>query len=138
MAGLHRLLVHKERLFNAWVIIIAAGIDGRLPNVVGGLMECPVIAVPSNRGYGASFGGLAALLTRLSSCAAGVGVMNIDHGFGAGGLTHRINRFVTKGEAYGITTRHCTSNVPRFGHATIIVRRPLSPSFSSFVRTSYE
>jgi NCAIR mutase (PurE)-related protein len=91
VAGLHRLLGRKERLFDARVIIVAAGMDGVLPSVVGGLVECPVIAVPTSRGYGASFGGLAALLTMLNSCAAGVGVMNIDNGFGAGCLAHRIN-----------------------------------------------
>ena len=91
VAGLHRLLVQKERLFDARVIIVAAGMDGVLPSVVGGLVGCPVIAVPTSRGYGASFGGLAALLTMLNSCAAGVGVMNIDNGFGAGCLAHRIN-----------------------------------------------
>lgn len=91
VAGLHRLLGRKERLFDARVIIVAAGMDGVLPSVVGGLVECPVVAVPTSRGYGASFGGLAALLTMLNSCAAGVGVMNIDNGFGAGCLAHRIN-----------------------------------------------
>jgi NCAIR mutase (PurE)-related protein len=91
VAGLHRLLGRKERLFTASVIIVAAGMDGVLPSVVGGLVDCPVIAVPTSRGYGASFGGLAALLTMLNSCAAGVGVMNIDNGFGAGCLAHRIN-----------------------------------------------
>ncbi len=91
VAGLHRLLGRKDRLFTARVIIVAAGMDGVLPSVVGGLVDCPVIAVPTSRGYGASFGGLAALLTMLNSCAAGVGVMNIDNGFGAGCLAHRIN-----------------------------------------------
>ncbi len=91
VAGIHRLLGRKERLFEARVIIVVAGMDGALPSVVGGLVECPVIAVPTSRGYGASFGGLAALLTMLNSCAAGVGVMNIDNGFGAGCLAHRIN-----------------------------------------------
>jgi pyridinium-3,5-biscarboxylic acid mononucleotide synthase len=91
VAGLHRLLGRKERLFNARVIVVVAGMDGVLPSVVGGLVDCPVIAVPTSRGYGASFGGLAALLTMLNSCAAGVGVMNIDNGFGAGCLAHRIN-----------------------------------------------
>ena len=91
VAGLHRLLGRKERLFDARVIIVVAGMDGALPSVVGGLVNCPVIAVPTSRGYGASFGGLAALLTMLNSCAAGVGVMNIDNGFGAGCLAHRIN-----------------------------------------------
>jgi NCAIR mutase (PurE)-related protein len=91
VAGLHRLLGRKDRLFNARVAIVVAGMDGVLPSVVGGLVDCPVVAVPTSRGYGASFGGLAALLTMLNSCAAGVGVMNIDNGFGAGCLAHRIN-----------------------------------------------
>ena len=91
VAGLHRLLGRKDRLFEARVVIVAAGMDGVLPSVVGGLVDCPVVAVPTSRGYGASFGGLAALLTMLNSCAAGVGVMNIDNGFGAGCLAHRIN-----------------------------------------------
>ncbi len=91
VAGLHRLLGRKDRLFDANVIVVVAGMDGVLPSVVGGLVSCPVIAVPTSRGYGASFGGLAALLTMLNSCAAGVGVMNIDNGFGAGCLAHRIN-----------------------------------------------
>lgn len=91
VAGLHRLLGRKEQLFNARVIIVVAGMDGALPSVVGGLVRCPVIAVPTSCGYGASFGGLSALLTMLNSCAAGVGVMNIDNGFGAGCLAHRIN-----------------------------------------------
>ena len=73
------------------VIVVVAGMDGVLPSVVGGLVSCPVVAVPTSRGYGASFGGLAALLTMLNSCSAGVGVMNIDNGFGAGCLAHRIN-----------------------------------------------
>ena len=92
VAGLHRLLGRKERLFDARVIIVVAGMDGALPSVVGGLVQCPVIAVPTSRGYGASFGGLAALLTMLNSCAAGVGVMNIDNGFGAGVAAALINR----------------------------------------------
>lgn len=95
VAGLHRLLDRKERLFDARVIIVVAGMDGVLPSVVGGLVSCPVIAVPTSRGYGASFGGLSALLTMLNSCAAGVGVMNIDNGFGAGCLAHRINMMGT-------------------------------------------
>ncbi|MBL8073735.1 MAG: nickel pincer cofactor biosynthesis protein LarB [Nitrospira sp.] len=91
VAGIHRLLGKKDRLFDARVIIVVAGMDGVLPSVVGGLVHCPVIAVPTSRGYGASFGGVAALLTMLNSCAAGVGVMNIDNGFGAACLAHRIN-----------------------------------------------
>ena len=91
MAGLHRLLGQQERLHEARALIVVAGMDGVLPSVVGGLVRQPVIAVPTSRGYGAHFGGLAALLTMLNSCAAGVGVMNIDNGFGAGCLAHRIN-----------------------------------------------
>ena len=91
VAGLHRLLGQQERLYQARVVVVVAGMDGVLPSVVGGLVRQPVIAVPTSRGYGASFGGLAALLTMLNSCAAGVGVMNIDNGFGAGCLAHRIN-----------------------------------------------
>jgi pyridinium-3,5-biscarboxylic acid mononucleotide synthase len=87
-----RVLGKKDRLFEAKVVVVVAGMDGVLSSVVGGLVESPVIAVPTSRGYGASFGGLAALLTMLNSCAAGVGVMNIDNGFGAGCLAHRINR----------------------------------------------
>jgi pyridinium-3,5-biscarboxylic acid mononucleotide synthase len=91
VAGIHRLLDRRKRLAEANVIVVVAGMDGVLPSVVGGLVGCPVVAVPTSRGYGASFGGLAALLTMLNSCAAGVGVMNIDNGFGAGCLAHRIN-----------------------------------------------
>ncbi len=91
VAGLHRILSHHDRLQMPRVIIVVAGMDGVLPSVVGGLVSCPVIAVPTSRGYGANFGGLAALLTMLNSCAAGVGVFNIDNGFGAGCLAHRIN-----------------------------------------------
>jgi len=91
VAGIHRLLERRKRLTEANVIVVVAGMDGVLPSVVGGLVGCPVVAVPTSRGYGASFGGLAALLTMLNSCAAGVGVMNIDNGFGAGCLAHRIN-----------------------------------------------
>jgi NCAIR mutase (PurE)-related protein len=91
VAGLHRVLRRHDRLLRARVLVVVAGMDGVLPSVVGGLVARPVIAVPTSRGYGASFGGLAALLTMLNSCAAGVGVMNIDNGFGAGCLAHRIN-----------------------------------------------
>lgn len=91
VAGLHRVLGRQERLLRARVLVVIAGMDGVLPSVVGGLVDRPVIAVPTSRGYGASFGGLAALLTMLNSCASGVGVMNIDNGFGAGCLAHRIN-----------------------------------------------
>ncbi len=84
VAGVHRLLAYRERLDAARVIIVVAGMDGVLPSVVGGLVDKPVIAVPTSVGYGASFGGLAALLTMLNSCASGVAVVNIDNGFGAG------------------------------------------------------
>ncbi len=91
VAGIHRLFNRHERLLKARVIVVVAGMDGALPSVIGGLVNRPVIAVPTSRGYGASFGGLAALLTMLNSCAAGIGVVNIDNGFGAGCLAHRIN-----------------------------------------------
>lgn len=92
VAGLHRLLNHQELIQQAAVIIVVAGMEGALPSVVGGLTERPVIAVPTSIGYGASFGGLAALLAMLNSCAAGVGVVNIDNGFGAAALATAINR----------------------------------------------
>lgn len=84
VAGIHRLLEHRERLQSAEVIIVVAGMEGALASVVGGLVSQPVIAVPTSVGYGASFGGLAALLTMLNTCACGVVVVNIDNGFGAG------------------------------------------------------
>jgi len=92
VAGIHRLLAHTERLDNASVIIVVAGMEGALASVVGGLVGCPVIAVPTSVGYGASFGGVAALLAMLNSCATGVGVVNIDNGFGAACLASMINR----------------------------------------------
>ncbi len=92
VAGIHRLLAHAEVLQRANVLIVVAGMDGALPSVVGGLVEAPVIAVPTSVGYGASFGGLAALLTMLNSCAPGVAVVNIDSGFAAGYLATVINR----------------------------------------------
>lgn len=91
VAGLHRLLARREELGSAAVIIVVAGMDGALPSVVGGLVRVPVIAVPTSVGYGASFQGLAALLTMLNSCAAGVTVVNIDNGFGAAVAASRIN-----------------------------------------------
>jgi len=91
VAGLHRILDQRAVLEAANAIVVAAGMDGVLPSVVGGLVPAPVIAVPTSVGYGASFHGLAALLTMLNSCAAGVAVVNIDNGFGAGVLAHRIN-----------------------------------------------
>jgi NCAIR mutase (PurE)-related protein len=91
VAGLHRVLAKKDELLDAAVIIVIAGMDGALPSVVGGLVSVPVIAVPTSVGYGASFGGLAALLSMLNSCAAGVTVVNIDNGFGAAMAASRIN-----------------------------------------------
>jgi pyridinium-3,5-biscarboxylic acid mononucleotide synthase len=90
VAGIHRLLADSERLRQADVIIVVAGMEGALPSVVGGLVSVPVIAVPTSVGYGASFGGLAALLGMLNSCAAGVTVVNIDNGFGAAAAASRI------------------------------------------------
>lgn len=92
VAGLHRLLDQKEKILEANVLVAVAGMEGALASVVGGLVDRPVIAVPTSIGYGASFGGLAALLSMLNSCAAGVSVVNIDNGFGAGYLAHMINR----------------------------------------------
>lgn len=91
VAGLHRLLGQVERIQAANVVIVVAGMEGALASVVGGLVSKPLIAVPTSVGYGASFEGLAALLAMLNSCAAGVGVVNIDNGFGAGRLAHTIN-----------------------------------------------
>jgi NCAIR mutase (PurE)-related protein len=91
IAGIHRLLHERERLWAARVIIVVAGMEGALPSVVGGLVGVPVIAVPTSVGYGASFGGLSALLGMLNSCAAGVAVVNIDNGFGAGVMASTIN-----------------------------------------------
>ncbi len=92
VAGIHRLLARRELLCSASVIIVVAGMEGALPSVVGGLVDKPVIAVPTSIGYGASFGGIAALLGMLNSCAAGVTVVNIDNGFGAACAASLINR----------------------------------------------
>ncbi len=91
VAGLHRLLNHTQELMDATVVIAIAGMEGALASVVGGLVDCPVIAVPTSVGYGAAFGGLAALLSMLNSCASGVSVVNIDNGFGAGYLANMMN-----------------------------------------------
>jgi hypothetical protein len=91
VAGLHRTLAHLDDIMNANVIIAIAGMEGALASVIGGLADCPVIAVPTSVGYGASFGGLSALLSMLNSCASGVSVVNIDNGFGAGYLASMIN-----------------------------------------------
>jgi pyridinium-3,5-biscarboxylic acid mononucleotide synthase len=92
VAGIHRLLHQRDRLVRARVAIVCAGMEGALPSVVGGLVSCPVIAVPTSVGYGASFNGLAALLGMLNSCASNVTVVNIDNGFGAGYVASLINR----------------------------------------------
>jgi pyridinium-3,5-biscarboxylic acid mononucleotide synthase len=92
VAGIHRLMQNRERLTEARVIVVCAGMEGALPSAVGGLVSCPVIAVPTSVGYGASFNGLAALLGMLNSCASNVTVVNIDNGFGAGYVASLINR----------------------------------------------
>ena len=91
VSGLHRLLAHADEIMSATVIVAVAGMEGALASVVGGLADCPVIAVPTSVGYGTAFGGLSALLSMLNSCASGVSVVNIDNGFGAGFLASRIN-----------------------------------------------
>lgn len=97
VAGLHRLLAHGAEIADARAIVAIAGMEGALASVIGGLADCPVIAVPTSVGYGASFGGVAALLSMLNSCASGVSVVNIDNGFGAGYLASMINHIgVTK------------------------------------------
>lgn len=91
VAGIHRMLAHLDEIMDAEVIIAIAGMEGALASVIGGLADCPVIAVPTSVGYGASFSGLSALLSMLNSCASGVSVVNIDNGFGAGYLASMIN-----------------------------------------------
>lgn len=91
VSGVHRLLAHMETIMSARAIVAVAGMEGALPSVIGGLADCPVIAVPTSVGYGASFGGVAALLSMLNSCASGVSVVNIDNGFGGGYLASMIN-----------------------------------------------
>ena len=92
VAGIHRLMSYREQLAQARVVVVCAGMEGALPSAVGGLVSCPVIAVPTSVGYGASFHGLAALLGMLNSCASNVAVVNIDNGFGAGYVASLINR----------------------------------------------
>ena len=92
VAGIHRLISNSERLAEARVVIVCAGMEGALPSAVGGMVSVPVIAVPTSVGYGASFQGLAALLGMLNSCASNVTVVNIDNGFGAGYVASLINR----------------------------------------------
>lgn len=96
VAGLHRLLSSKEEIMNASVVIAIAGMEGALASVIGGLADCPVIAVPTSVGYGAAFEGLTALLSMMNSCASGVSVVNIDNGFGAGYMAHMINHMEAK------------------------------------------
>ena len=91
VSGIHRLLTHMDVIMSARVIVAVAGMEGALPSVIGGLADCPVIAVPTSVGYGASLGGIAALLSMLNSCASGVSVVNIDNGFGAGYMASMIN-----------------------------------------------
>lgn len=96
VAGVHRLFAHLDEIMSASVIVAIAGMEGALASVIGGLADCPVIAVPTSVGYGASFGGLSALLSMLNSCASGVSVVNIDNGFGAGYLASMINHMEAK------------------------------------------
>ena len=96
VAGLHRLMEASVRLQKAKVLIVAAGMEGALPSVVGGMTDSPIIAVPTSTGYGASLGGLTALFAMLNSCVPGIAVMNIDNGFGAGCLAHKINTLGSK------------------------------------------
>ncbi len=98
VAGIHRTFAHMDDIMGANVIIVVAGMEGALASIIGGMAECPVIAVPTSVGYGASFGGVAALLSMLNSCASGVSVVNIDNGFGAGFLASRINHMGKVGE----------------------------------------
>jgi NCAIR mutase (PurE)-related protein len=96
VAGIHRLLDHHHMLGEANVIVAVAGMEGALPSVIGGLVDRPVIAVPTSVGYGASFGGIAALLAMLNSCAPGVSVVNIDNGYGAAVQANQINKLIAK------------------------------------------
>jgi pyridinium-3,5-biscarboxylic acid mononucleotide synthase len=96
VAGLHRLLAHRELLAEANVIVAVAGMEGALPSVIGGLVDRPVIAVPTSVGYGTSLNGLAALLAMLNSCAPGISVVNVDNGYGAAHQASQINRLVAK------------------------------------------
>ena len=96
VAGIHRLLAHADDIASAQVVVAVAGMEGALASVVGGLASCPVIAVPTSVGYGAWFGGVAALLAMLNSCASGVSVVNIDNGFGAGYQASAINHLKAK------------------------------------------
>jgi NCAIR mutase (PurE)-related protein len=107
IAGVHRVLAHTDLLRSARVVIAVAGMEGALPSLVAGLVDVPVVAVPTSVGYGANFGGVSALLTMLNSCAGGIGVVNIDNGFGAGVLATRINRpaWAAEADALAATAR---------------------------------
>ena len=105
VAGIHRLLAERGRLEAARVIIVVAGMEGALPSVVAGMVDVPVIAVPTSVGYGASFGGIAALLGMLNSCANGVAVVNIDNGFGAGCMAQHDQSPCERGSGSGIGAR---------------------------------
>ena len=96
VAGLHRLMDTSEQIRKAHVLVVAAGMEGALPSVVGGMTDSPIIAVPTSTGYGTSLGGLTALFAMLNSCVPGIAVMNIDNGFGAGCLAHKINMLVNR------------------------------------------
>jgi hypothetical protein len=109
VAGVHRLLAHAEVLRDANVIVAVAGMEGALPSLVTGLVSCPVVAVPTSVGYGASLGGIAALLGMLNSCASGMGVVNIDNGFGAAALASRINQGAARGETGADETAETTA-----------------------------
>lgn len=98
VSGIHRLLAHTDDIMTSKAVVAVAGMEGALASVVGGMADCPVIAVPTSVGYGASFGGVAALLAMLNSCASGVSVVNIDNGFGAGYLASMINRNASRSE----------------------------------------
>jgi len=111
VAGVHRLLAHADVLRDANVIVAVAGMEGALPSLVTGLVSCPVVAVPTSIGYGASLGGIAALLGMLSSCASGLGVVNIDNGFGAAALASRINQMVA-GASGGADSADCAESGP--------------------------
>jgi NCAIR mutase (PurE)-related protein len=121
VAGLHRILDQRAALEAARVLVVVAGMDGVLPSVVGGLVAKPIIAVPTSVGYGASFQGLAALLTMLNSCASGIAVVNIDNGFGAGVLAHRINALGMRIDRDGRQRQGKTKS--RQGHPTATARR---------------
>ena len=97
VAGMHRLMSHVEDIMTARVIVAIAGMEGALASVIGGMADCPVIAVPTSIGYGANFGGLSALLTMINSCSNGITVVNIDNGYGAGYVATQINRLAVNG-----------------------------------------